>query len=136
GRLLDQHSRRRGFLPLATAQAPCLLLASITSEWMLLPVAAAMMFSLFGQVTINDAMVARYSNETWRARIYAVRYFVSFAGSALAVPLVRLLHASPWGFTAVLEVLAAVAVVTLIAAAALPHRPEELDEAAAAVPAE
>jgi MFS family permease len=136
GRLLDRHSLRSIFLPLAAAQAPCLLLAAVTSQWLLLPVAAAMMFSLFGQVTINDAMVARYSNETWRARIYAVRYFVSFAGSAVAVPLVRVLHASPSGFTAVLDVLAAVAIVTLIAAAVFPHRPEELDSAATAVPAE
>jgi MFS family permease len=136
GRLLDRHSLRSVFLPLAAAQAPCLLLAAIARDWALLPVAAAMMFALFGQVTINDAMVARYSTENWRGRIYAVRYFVSFAGSALAIPLVRVLHAGPSGFAAVLETLAAIAAVTLVAAAAFPHRPDELDEIASPVPAE
>ena len=136
GRLLDRHSLKSVFLPLAAAQAPCLALAAYAQSWTLLPVAAAMMFSLFGQVTINDAMVARYSNETWRARMYAVRYFVSFAGSAAAIPLVRVLHARPEGFSAVLAVLAGIAVITLIAAASFPHRPEELDERAVPAAAE
>jgi MFS family permease len=136
GRLLDRHSLKSVFLPLAAAQAPCLLLAAYTREWALLPIAAAMMFSLFGQVTINDAMVARYSNETWRARIYAVRYFVSFAASAAAIPLVRVLHERPEGFAAVLAALAGLALITLAAAAAFPHRPEELHERAIAAPAE
>jgi len=137
GRLLDRHSLKSVFLPLAAAQAPCLLLAAYAWNWALLPVAAAMIFSLFGQVTINDAMVARYSNEAWRARIYAVRYFVSFAGSALAIPLVQVLHARPEGFAAVLTALAGLAIVTLIAASVFPHRPEELQQvASAAMPAE
>ena len=51
-----------------------------------------MMFAIFGQITINDAMVARYTNAGWRARAYAVRYLLSFGVSASAVPLVALMH--------------------------------------------
>lgn len=135
GRLIDRWPLKQVFLPLAALQAPCLIVASLTSDWALLPVAAATMFALFGQVTINDAMVARYSSGAWRARVYAMRYFVSFGASALAIPLVRLTHGSG-GFSALLLVLAGLAAVTLAAAALFPHRPEELTGAAAAAAAE
>ena len=136
GRLLDRHSLKSVFLPLTLAQAPCLLLAAFAWQWALLPVAAVTMFALFGQVTINDAMVARYSNETWRARVYALRYFVSFAASACAIPLVRVMHALPAGFNALFITLAGIAVLTLGAAIAFPHRPEELSERALPAAAE
>ena len=51
-------------------------------------------------------------------------------------PLVQVLHARPEGFVAVLTALAGLAIVTLIAAAIFPHRPEELQQVASAVPAE
>jgi len=41
--------------------------------------AVSMMFFVFGQIPINDAMIARYAAEEWRARAYAVRYVVSSA---------------------------------------------------------
>jgi hypothetical protein len=35
----------------------------------MLLVAVAMMFFVFGQIPINDAMIARYTAEEWRARV-------------------------------------------------------------------
>ncbi len=46
------------------------------------------MFVVFGQIPINDAIVARYTDERWRGRVYALRYVASFGASTLAVPLV------------------------------------------------
>ncbi len=135
GKLVDKHPLKAAFVPLAASQAPCLLLAAFAPQWALVPVAAMMMFSLFGQVTINDAMVAKYTDEAWRGRVYAVRYFVSFAGNATAVPLIARLHDETGGFTLALEVLAGLAVITLLAALAFPYRREELAPMAVA-PAE
>ncbi|HYD66948.1 MFS transporter [Azospirillum sp.] len=130
GHLLDRYTLRRVFLPLAALQAPGLLLAATVEGWALVAPALLMMFAIFGQVTINDTMVAKYTTESWRARAYAVRYFVSFAASALAVPLVGGLHAAG-GFAVVYQVLAAFGLAIVLAAVAFPHRPDELEPAPA-----
>lgn len=134
GRLLDRHTLRRVFIPLALLQAPAFFAASLAGGWPLVAVATVMMFAVFGQVTINDTMVAKYTDEAWRARAYAIRYLVSFAASAAAVPMVGALHDGGAGFTVVYQVLAVLGAAVALAAFAFPHRPDEV--APQAVPAE
>ena len=128
GRLVDRHTLRNIFRPLSLLQAPCLMLAAVSSGWPLVAAAAVMMFAIFGQVTINDTMVAKYTDDAWRARAYAVRYLISFAASAVAVPLVALLHdQGNGGFTTVMLVLAVLGGAVFLSSLAFPHRPDELD---------
>src|SRR5262249_19155121 len=63
GWLTARYPLRRVFLPVAGLQAPLLLLAVSLENWAMLAVAVAMMFFIFGQIPINDAMVARYTDE-------------------------------------------------------------------------
>ena len=126
GRLVDRHPLRTVFVPLAALQAPFLLLAAFAQDWAMLVIAAGMMFAIFGQVTINDAMVAKYADESWRARAYALRYFMSFSGSATAVPLIALLHERTGGFTATFIALAVLGAIVFCAALLCPYRPEEV----------
>jgi MFS family permease len=133
GRLIDGHPLRQIFLPIAALQVPLLLLAGSLENWAMLAVAIAMMFFVFGQIPINDAMVARHTDEAWRSRVYAVRYVVSFGASSLSVPLVALLLRWGWGFSGVFTVLAALACVTTVAAFLFPNL--QAPGAAAAAPA-
>lgn len=126
GRSIDGMPLRRAFVPLAALQAPCLLLSAYMGGFWLVVFAAGVMFALFGQVTINDAMIARYTSDEWRARAYAVRYVMSFGASATAVPLIALLHGRFGDFTAVYLVLAGLGLCVFLGALAFPHRPEEL----------
>jgi MFS family permease len=126
GRYVDRHPLRTVFIPLAILQAPCLLLAAYSSDWLLVALAAGVVFAIFGQVVINDAMVARYTDDHWRARAYSVRYLVSFGASAAAVPLVALLHGDAGGFGETYLVLAAFGLAVFLGALAFPHRPDEL----------
>lgn len=135
GRLLDRHTLRRVFVPLAALLAPSLLLASVVEGWALVLPAIPMMFAIFGQVTINDTMVAKYTTEVWRARAYAVRYLVSFAASAFAVPMVGGLHAVG-GFSVLYQVLALLGLATVAAAVLFPHRPDEVQPHPVPAPAE
>ncbi len=135
GRLVDRYPLRTVFLPLAALQAPCLFLAAAARDWMMLLLAVGIMFGVFGQVTINDTMVARYTTDAWRARVYAVRYVLSFSASASAVPLVAFLHRRPGGFDRLLTVLAAFGLLVLLGAALFPLRPQEVQPAASRVPA-
>jgi len=137
GRLVDRMPLRAAFVPLAALQAPCLLLAAFGYDWALLVVAVAMMFAIFGQITINETMVAKYTSDAWRARAYAVRYFLSFGTSACAVPLIAFLHQRDAGFTLVFQVLAVFGFIVFLGALFFPHRPDEVEPVAPRVaPAE
>ncbi len=134
GQLIDRYSLRGVFLPLALLQVPLLLLAGMFSDWAMLALAIAMMFVVFGLIPINDAMVARYAHDSWRSRVYAVRYVVSFGASLPAIPLVAYLQPKAGGFAPLFGVLAAIALGTLVAALLFPSgRPEAV---AAPAPAE
>jgi MFS family permease len=133
GQLIDRYSLRGVFLPLALLQVPLLLLAGLLSDWAMLALAIAMMFVVFGLIPINDAMVARYAHESWRARAYAVRYVVSFGASLPAIPLVAYLQPKAGGFAPLFGVLAVIALGTLVAALLFPSgRPEAVAAPAAA----
>jgi hypothetical protein len=59
-------------------------------------------------------VIARYTADAWRGRIYAVRYFLTFVSSGAAVAIIAFLHARG-GFDLVLTVIAAIAAVLLTA---------------------
>ncbi|MEO7403255.1 MAG: MFS transporter, partial [Burkholderiales bacterium] len=122
GNLLDRMPLKRIFVPVAVAQVPLLALAASTQNVMMLVVAVAMMFVVFGQIPINDAMVARYTAEEWRARAYSVRYVMSFGASACAVPLVAWAHRAYGDFNILFFLLAGVAVLLSIASFAFPGK--------------
>ncbi|HTS94636.1 MAG TPA: MFS transporter [Stellaceae bacterium] len=127
GHFVDRHPLRTVFLPLSLLQGPCLLLAAWAQDWTMLLLAVAIAFAIFGQVTINDAMVARYTDQAWRARAYAFRYVVSFSAGACAVPLVAFLHERTGGFSLLFLVLACFGSLVFVGALLFPHRPEELE---------
>ncbi|WP_341704303.1 MFS transporter [Ferrovibrio sp.] len=124
GGLVDRHSLRRIFVPLAALQAPCLFVAATAGDWGLLLAAAGLMFAVFGQVTINDAMIVRYTADEWRSRAYALRYLLSFGVSAAAVPMVALLHDHGGGFASLYLVLAGFGFCVFLAALFFPGRHE------------
>lgn len=138
GRLIDRTTLRRVFLPISAVLVPALLLCAFAQGWAALPVAGVAAATLFGQVTVNETMAARYIAPERRAQIYSLRFFVGFLGSAGAAPLVGALQASTGSLAPVLLVLSACSVVTLGCALLFPDRPEELHPElwGAAVPAE
>ena len=88
GWMLDRFPLKRNFVLLSLLQAPFLaLLAVVDGGWSIVA-GIGIVFAMFGQVTINDGIIARYADRQWRSRIYAVRYFIAFGASASAVPLV------------------------------------------------
>ena len=126
GRMIDRHTLRTVFLPLAAVLAPALFALSMLRGVAVLPVAALVAAVIFGQVTVNETMAARYIAPSLRTRMYSVRFFVGFLGSAAAAPLVGVLHERTGSVSAVMIVLAVVALVTLGCALAFPNRRAEL----------
>src|SRR5581483_9635304 len=102
GRLLDRHSLRAIFLPLSLLLAPLFFLGAGATGGLLLLLAIGLIIGIFGQVTINYAMVARYTSDEWRSRAYAVRYFLGFTAAGASVGIVAWLHAQG-GFALMLQ---------------------------------
>jgi MFS family permease len=122
GYLIDRHSIRSVFVPVVAMQVPLLFIAGSMENYAMLVVAFVMMFFIFGQVPINDAMVTAYTDEKWRSRAFAVRYVVSFGASACSVPLVAYIYRQTGDFKYLFFVLAAMACAMLVAAICMPSQ--------------
>jgi MFS family permease len=129
---LDRKPLKSVFVPVVALQVPLLALAGTMDSYLMLATAVAMMFFVFGQIPINDAMIARYTAEEWRARAYAVRYVVSFGASALAVPLVAWVYKSSGDFKLLFYALGTLAFITFFAALLFPAEEEKAAKQATA----
>jgi MFS family permease len=85
------------------AQGPILLVAL-----------AVAMAGVYGQVTVNDIVLARYTADAWRGRVYAVRYFLVFITAGVAVASIAFLHVRG-GFDLVLLATAGICFVFFLA---------------------
>lgn len=93
GRLVDRYTLPALFVGLALFQPLGLALAATTSGVPLLIGLVMTMAAIYGQVVVNDAMVARYVPAQHRAKAFSVRYFLGFTVSGFVVPMLALLHA-------------------------------------------
>jgi MFS family permease len=120
GKLLDRHSLKTVALPLSFMLAPFLYLAAGLSNLPLIVVSIGIVMGAFGQVTVNDAMVGKYTSEEWRSRAYAVRYFIGFTAAGASVGLVAWLY-QQGGFATMLHAFAGICVLSIVAAIILPR---------------
>lgn len=120
GKLIDRHSLKTVFMPMSVLLAPLLYAASMLNDWALIIVSIGIVIGLFGQITINDSMVGKYTVEEWRSRAFAVRYFVGFTAAGASVGLVAWLYGLG-GFSLMLQAFAGLCVLVVIAALILPR---------------
>ena len=129
GRMIDRLTLRRLFMPFGVVLVPALVLLSFVQGWLIVPVAGLVAAVIFGQVTINETMTARYFSPALRTKMYSVRFFVGFLGSAAAPPVIGFLHEYTGNLTAAVLLLAVFALVILGCALSFPDRQEELNPA-------
>jgi MFS family permease len=132
GRLVERFSAPMLFAAIVTVQFFGILASAHATGPALLLALAVSMAAIYGQVTVGDIVVARFTADAWRGRIYSVRYFLNFTSSAVAVGLIALLH-DRGGFALVLGVIAAcagVVVVSVYGFAALAFTVEQRHRAA------
>lgn len=120
GRLLDRYSLKTVALPLSFMLAPFLYLAASLSNLPLILVSIGIVMGAFGQVTVNDAMIGKYTSEEWRSRAYAVRYFIGFTAAGASVGLVAWLYGQG-GFVTMLHAFAGLCLLAIAAAIILPR---------------
>ncbi len=121
GHYLDRLGPRTVFMVAAGLQLLFFALMPGLTDWPALLCAMAFMLAAFGQIPINDYMIGRMAQGDMRARIYGVRYVVSFTVLAAALPLIAFIY-DHWGFDALFRVLAVAALLIFAAVSQLPAR--------------
>lgn len=124
GRVLHRFSLKWPFILLTLCQAPLLVGLAQAEGWPLIVLGAAFMFLVFGQVTVNDAMVANFVAPQWQSRVFALRYCLSFGASATAIPLIALVEPRQ-GLSGLYLILGGFAALTFAAALIFPRTPAE-----------
>ncbi len=132
GSSLDRFGPRRVFMVVAALQVVFFLAMPQAAGAVAFMVALGFMLGAFGQIPINDFMIGKMAAGAFRARIYAVRYVVSFTVLAVTLPLIGIVY-ERWGFDVLFLILAGSAAVIFTAVACLPQR---LPAPQSAVPAE
>jgi MFS family permease len=130
GHFLDRLGARTVFVAAAGVQLIFFAIMPGLVDWPALLCATVFMLAAFGQIPINDYMIGRLADGEWRARIYGVRYVVSFTVLAATLPLIAVVYQN-WGFDTLFRVLALSAAVILAAVLMLPQRLPETAATAA-----
>lgn len=124
GRVLHRFSLKWPFMLLTLCQAPLLFAMAYVEGSAVIVLGAAFMFVVFGQVTVNDAMVANFVAPHWQSRVFALRYCLSFGASATAIPLIAFVEPRQ-GFVGLYLILAGFAALTFLSALIFPRTPAE-----------
>ena len=114
GRLVERFPLHILFAISAVLQFAGVVWAASANGVTLLFALAFTMAAIYGQITLNDLVIARYTADAWRGRVYAVRYFLTFMVSGLAVSMIAILYGRG-GFDLVLATTAVIALGFLVA---------------------
>jgi MFS family permease len=135
GRLVERIAPHILFAAIAVMQFSGVVWSAYASGASLLVALAFTMAAIYGQITVNDLLIARYTADAWRGRIYAVRYFITFMISGVAVSMIAVLYARG-GFGLVLGTTALIAMGFLVAAVVIALLANGVEKARLPQPAE
>ena len=108
GAMLDRFGPRRVFMAVASMQLLFFAAMPGLTDGPALAVAIGFMLGAFGQIPINDYMIGKMASGAFRARIYGVRYVVSFTVLAATLPLIAIVY-DRFGFDTLFRILAGAA---------------------------
>ena len=120
GYLIDRYSPKiiLGFVGIG--QFFLIYLSSLYIDYALFFVILMAMFFVFGQVPITDAILVRYVDDQWRARILSVKFLINLCAGASVLPLVSLFLGYGYTFSDLLTILSCLAIFVVISAYMLP----------------
>jgi MFS family permease len=137
GRLVERFPPHILFAVIASLQFLGVLWAAQETGKLLILALAVSMAAIYAQVTVNDLVIARYTADAWRGRVYAVRYFLTFLVSGAAISVIAILYGRG-GFGLVLATTAVIALGFVVATAVIAFlvNAVEKERARAVAPAE
>lgn len=127
GRLVEHIRSHVLFVVVAAMQLVGVLWATYATGPILMVALAFTMVAIYGQITVNDLVIARYTADAWRGRVYAVRYFLTFMVSGISAAMIALLYGRG-GFDLILGTTAVIALGFLVAVLAIALVVERAEE--------
>ncbi len=120
GYLIDRYSPKiiLGFVGIG--QFFLIYLSSLYIDYALFFLMLMAMFFVFGQVPITDAILVRYVDDQWRARILSIKFLINLCAGASVLPLVSLFLGYGYTFSDLLTILSCLAIFVVISAYMLP----------------
>lgn len=122
GYLVDRFPIRPVWIMVVLAEIPLLLLVGQLADIGLLVVVLPLMMMVFGEIPIQDALLARYTNNAWRARMYGLKFVLALGTAAAVVPIVSWLHGKGDSFMVIYSILAGAALIVALAATLMPRQ--------------
>ncbi len=119
GLCIERVAMKPLFAGLAGAQVIFLALAAQTQGWVFYACLLACMVAIFAVIPFGDIVVARYVDDGMRSRVAGMRIAIAFGVGGLAVYLLGPIVKAA-GFAVLLNTMAAIACVTVLAFLALP----------------
>jgi MFS family permease len=114
GRLVSKYPPHLLFVAIGVVQLLGVIWSMYAGGISLLFALALAIAGIYAQVTVADVVIARYTADAWRGRVYSVRFFLTFISSGAAIGIIALLHGYG-GFFLVLAVTAGCAALFLAA---------------------
>jgi len=118
GRLVSRYAPHVLLAFIGVLQVVGVVWAYYATGPILLGALALSIAAIYAQVTVGDIVIARYTADAWRGRVFAVRFFLAFISSGLAVALISALHGKG-GFGLVLIMTAIFAALFMVATIAI-----------------
>ena len=127
GVLLDRLGPRLVFIGAASLQLVFFSLMPGRQEGWALVVTLGFMLGAFGQIPITDFLIGKMATGAYRARVYGIRYVLSFTMLAATLPLISFVYEAG-GFDMLFRILSCAALVILVAVWKLPRSLLSLDK--------
>lgn len=122
GHLIDRVALKTLWIGIVAAQAAVLALSMAVDGWAFFVLQFLFMAAIFGAIPFTDAVIVRFVDDSMRSRVSGMRIAVSFGASSVAVWLIGPVVKQA-GFTALLGLMVATSVVTLLTLSQLPSTP-------------
>lgn len=110
GRLVSVYPPHFIFMAIGLIQVVGLAWSTVAAGPALIAALAIAIAAIYAQVTVADVVIARYTADSWRGRVYSVRFFLAFISSGAAIGIIAALHGRG-GFFLVLALTAACAAI-------------------------
>ena len=122
GHQIDRMPLKTLYVGIVAAQAVLLVLSMLVDGWVFFALQLLFMAAIFGAIPFTDAIVVRFVDDSMRSRISGMRLAVSLGASSIAVWLIGPVVKQA-GFTALLGLMAATSIITLLIVSQLPSTP-------------
>lgn len=123
GAAVDKYSAKSMLIGILGTQVVVLPIMAYADGPLLFICSLFLMACVFGQIPIIDTMLTRYVPDTYRGRVFSVKYLLNLSVGAMAVPMISGMHQWADGFLTMFQALAFVALI-MVSAAFILRRPQ------------